>query len=261
MAYHPNLVADASAAPRVPSDAFSSGQLASLRGLLQEMFDASEARQEKRTREVVTELLQPEVTKITTALNTEREQRIADHKILESRIAALERSPEISSASLEDTVVIGGFSGRYSKMGALEQVRSLTLSREGFVEILSDRVGEVPTVVLVRFASGKFASDFVNTMRDQVPFAGFWCNISRSKADRDRFQKEFGPLYKLREGLVESLNFDRKALVVDKRNEKIMRVIGMDLQEVACFKSISEVTWHVSIPVPTRDHCMTLLRQ
>ena len=81
-------------------------------------------------------------------------------------------------------MVIGGFRGK-SKAGAMIMCQKILAHVAGHPEILENRVGNAPDVIVIRFDSMETARQFVVDQKGAKHFDGFWCNISQTQEERD----------------------------------------------------------------------------
>ena len=83
----------------------------------------------------------------------------------------------------KNEIVIGGF-GKKTKLGAMKMIEQIIEGVAGNPQIVSDRVGNAPTIVPVQFASTTAANDFLDKFRNKKDFPGyfdgFWTNLSQS---------------------------------------------------------------------------------
>ncbi len=187
---------------------------------------------------------------------TERTQQFLSYEMrfnnLDGRLASVEsaQSSHVSASSANigeiDEVVIGGFDKlRFSRDGAIAQCQHILSNVSGSPTIVHDRVANAPTVVTVKFSSSSAAQSFVKSQKDCKYFDGFWSNLHQSKADRQRFNNEVKPLYKIKRAILELTHgLDSKQIVVDKVAKQVYMVDGHRLKLLAEMISKTNIKWH-----------------
>ena len=159
---------------------------------------------------------------------------------IEKRVVQLESSQHSTSSSSDqsrrDEVRIGDFNMK-SKDGASLMVKKILKEISGNSYIIEDRVGNVPTVIPVKFesceAAQKFIKDFKFKKDFDGHFDGFWCNFSQTKEERIVFNRDIAPLFKIKRAILEEIDeLGAARIIVDKSKEKNV-VEDLSLQLVA----------------------------
>ena len=134
-----------------------------------------------------------------------------------------------------EEVVIGGF-GQKSKEGAISLVEKIIHGKAGDPYVVKEKTSQVPQVVPVKFASRDYAEQFVREHADNKAFShrfdGFWCNISQTPEDREKFRRELGPLFKAKRAISETMAIEGNRVVINKIQKKIFFVDGSELRPV-----------------------------
>ena len=130
--------------------------------------------------------------------------------------------------------------------------------------IADHRVAHVPKVIPVLFDSPAAAQSFVASARKTgvvPPYEGFWCNFSRTKADRESFKQNVQPLLKTKLAICEATNTDGSLVVVDKNSKMVYFVEGSTLRFVAEMISKDNIRWEDSIKDEVRELAKSLISE
>ena len=188
------------------------------------LLGAQLAAQETRLLAATSEIIGEHVGTLRGEIAQERDARSADVQRLEARLSALESRPAARDqpSEVDKTLcVIGGY-GKLAKAAACDVVRTALAGVDGYVDVVEERVSNVPRVVLVRFETPQKVDNFVRSHKDLDAFVGLWAAPNRAPDER----KKFRPLFKIKRAIIEGTGCHGDQVVVDKPSRSVYTVGG-----------------------------------
>ena len=105
-----------------------------------------------------------------------------------------------------------------------------------------------PKVMPIKFDSAEFAQHFVRqhgAKNAQFPHRcdGFWSNISQSLEERQAFNRNIRPLYKVNRAICKVMGTDDNQIMVSKVDKKVFFVEGTELRLICSLMPSGSMTW------------------
>ena len=129
--------------------------------------------------------------------------------------------------------------------------------------MMKEKTSQVPQVVPVKFVSRDYAEQFVREHVGNKVFSHrfdeFWCKISQTPEDRDKFRRELGPLSKVKRAICESMVIDGNRVVINKIQKKIFFVDGSELRPVCQLNKDGTMQFESNIEQVVQDRYTALI--
>ena len=218
------------------------------------------AAQETRLLTATADIIGEHVGVLRGEIAQERDSRTVDVQRLEARVAALESrlAPRDEPSEIDKTLCVVGGYGKLAKSAACDKVRNAMAAVDGFVDVVSERVSNVPRVVIGRFDSLQKLDNFVRGHKDVEAFTGLWAAPNRSLEERQKFR----PLFKIKRAIIEGTGCQGDQVVVDKPSRSVYTVGPRgELRDAAVLTSSAQITWSDVVDQSIRDVATTLIAE
>ena len=231
--------------------------------IMKQMRQLFSQQQDEVKRTIETAIAQ-HVQPLNSAIAQERTERTQAISSVQGEIADLRAAFEAfttnpnqqSRENLSDEVVVGGF-GQKSKDGAISLVQLIIEGKPGEPWVIRDKVGQVPKVVPIKFASRDHAELFIREHSGQKTFPhkyeSFWRNIRQTPEEQEKIKRYVAPLFKAKRAICECLTVDGARVVINKNDRKVFYVEGMELKPICEMTSNGMMQWSPTVVKEVRD--------
>ena len=138
-----------------------------------------------------------------------------------------------------------------SREGAISICLQILFNTHGNPKIIDEKVGQVPSVVPIRFDSSASAMKFIREHQSRTDFDGyfdgFWTNVSRREKERKDSNKNLRPLFKIKRAVLEVTKMSPEAVVVSKNLKEVYHVQDHKLRKIAKLHPNDTVEWDSTI--------------
>ena len=193
---------------------------------------------------------------------TDIQYQISELRAAFDTLSATPAPTQYPREARSEEVVIGGF-GQKSKEGAISLVEKIIHGKAGDPYVVKEKTSQVPQVVPVKFASRDYAEQFVREHAGNKAFShrfdGFWCNISQTPEDLEKFKRELGPLFKAKRAICEVMAIDGNRVVIHKIQKKIFFVDGSELRPVCQLSKDGTMQFESNIEQVVQDRYTALI--
>ena len=124
---------------------------------------------------------------------------------------------------------------------------------------MEDHIGKAPDIVTIKFDIVESARKYIEDNKNAKHFEGLWCNMSQSPEEREHFEKNVQPLFKIKRAILEVTSIDAAKVVVSKAATKVFVTEGENLKLIAEMKTKNNIVWDEQVSDEIKTRYATLM--